>query len=255
MTRKIAITLRKGGSGKTTTAVNLAAGLRQLGQRVLLVDLDPQANATLAVGINPLALPYNINHLFTSIDVRPRDAIHHLPTDLDLLPSHPDLGVTETSMKASQVGVLRGMLQAIEDDYDFIILDTPPSESFLAINALAYADEVIIPLQAHYLAVHGLEQAMEQIENVRQGLNPSLRISGILPTMVNQRTNIARMILDDVREKYPTLVYPFQIDFSIKHAEASLAGLPVVLFEPNSTGAQAYRKLAETVLHDKQART
>jgi len=248
MAKKIAITLRKGGSGKTTTAVNLAAALVQLNHRTLLVDLDPQANATFAVGLNPLTLEYSVNHLFRTNDVGVREVIAKTTFGLDVLPSHPDLSSTEAGMTATQVGIIRGLLEPLEDQYDFIIIDTPPSESYLTANALAYVDQVIIPLQAHFLAMQGLGQAIEQVDNVRTGLNPKLRIAGILPTMVNQRTNLAKTVLDEVRATYPDTVYPFSVEFSIKHAEASLAGVPIVIFDPDHNGAIAYKKLAETLL-------
>lgn len=248
MARKLAITLRKGGSGKTTTAVNLAAGLHLYHKRVLLVDLDPQANATLAVGIDPMTLPKNINHLFTTIDTTPREIVTTTSFGLPLLPSHPDLALTESGMKATQVGMLRSLLEPLENDYDVIVIDTPPSESYLAVNALAVADEVIIPLQAHYLALQGLAQALTQVEQVKNGLNPKLTVAGILPTLVNARTNISRAVLDEVKRSYPELLYPFGIEYSVKHSEASLAGQPIVLYDPEHQGAQAYLALARRFL-------
>jgi len=248
MAKKIAITLRKGGSGKTTTAINLAASLHKKGKRVLLVDLDPQANATVSIGIDPYAIPYNINHLFTDIAVQPHQVIVQDSHGLHLLPSHPDLAQTEAGMKATQIGLLKGMLEPLEDSYDFIIIDTPPSESYLAVNALAYADEVIIPLQAHFLALQGLSQALQQIEQVKQGLNPKLKVAGILATMVNPRTNISRVVLEQVQEAYPELLYPFWVDYSVKHSEATLAGVPIIYFDQFHSGSEAYNKLADTLL-------
>ena len=245
MARKIAVTLRKGGSGKTTTAVNLAAALHLAGKRVLLIDLDPQANATLAVGIDPTTLSKNINHLFTTLDTAPRDVITQTSFGLAILPSHPDLAQTENGMKATQVGMLRGLLEPLESVYELIIIDTPPSESFLTVNALAAADEVILPLQAHYLAVQGLAQSLTKVAQVKNGLNPHLVVAGILPTLVNARTNISKAVLDDVKQNYPDLVYPFGIDYSVKHSEASLAGEPIVLYAPSHQGARAYTQLAE----------
>ena len=244
MARKIAVTLRKGGSGKTTTAVNLATALHLQGKRVLLVDLDPQANATLAVGIDPTTLPKHVNHLFTTIDTAPAEVVTTTTFGLPLLPSHPDLALTESGMKATQVGMLRGLLDPLEQTYEFIIIDTPPSESYLTVNALAAADEVIIPLQAHYLALQGLAQALTQIEQVRNGLNPRLVVAGILPTLVNARTNISRAVLDEVKCNYAELLYPIGIEYSVKHSEASLAGLPIVIYDSHHQGAQAYMELA-----------
>lgn len=248
MAKKIAVTLRKGGSGKTTTAVNLATALHKKGKKVLLVDLDPQANATLAVGIDPTSLPLNINHLFTRIDLQPQEVIIETSFGLPILPSHPDLAQTEAGMKATQVGVLKGLLEPLEKLYEYIVIDTPPSESYLTVNALASADEVLIPLQAHYLALQGLAQALTQVEQVKNGLNPSLKIAGILPTMVNARTNISKAVIDEVKANYPKLLYPIEIDYSVKHSEASLAGQPIIIYDPSHAGAIAYMKLAETVL-------
>lgn len=248
MAKKIAVTLRKGGSGKTTTAVNLATALHKMGKKVLLVDLDPQANATLAVGIDPTTLPLNINHLFTRIDLQPAEVIIQTPFGLHILPSHPDLAQTEAGMKATQVGVLKGLLEPLDKIYDYIVIDTPPSESYLTVNALASADEVLIPLQAHYLALQGLAQALTQVEQVKNGLNPALKIAGILPTMVNARTNISKAVIDEVKASYPKLLYPIEIDYSVKHSEASLAGQPIIIYDPTHSGAIAYMKLAEAVL-------
>lgn len=248
MARIIAVTLRKGGSGKTTTAVNLATALHKKGKRTLLVDLDPQANATISVGINPLKLSKHINTLFTDINAKINEAIIKTSFGLPLLPSHPDLADTEAGMRATQIGLLKGLLEPIKDKFDFIVIDTPPAESYLTVNAMAVADEIIIPLQAHYLAMRGLQDAIEEIDQVRQGLNPSLKIAGILPTMVNNRTNIAKTVLEAVTESYGSYLYPFQVDFSIKHSEATLAGLPIVLYDPTHQGSLAYTQLANKVV-------
>jgi len=249
MAEKYVVTLRKGGCGKTTTAVNLAACLQLAGKRTLLVDLDPQANATISVGINPLDLKLSINDVFTSIDVQPPDVILTTSYGLSVLPSHPDLAKTEAGMQATQVGMLRGMLGPIEDQYDYIIIDTPPSESYLSVTALAYGDWVLIPVQAHFLATQALAQAMQDIQRVKQGLNPGLKIRGILFTMVNARTNISKAVLDEVRSRYPEYVLPIEVGFSIRHVEASLAGVPMVIFDPNHPGSIAYKELAKVVLH------
>lgn len=248
MAHKIAVAIRKGGSGKTTTAVNLATALLLKGKRVLLIDLDSQANATLAVGIDPFTLEKHINHLFTRIDVTPEEVVTHTSFGLSLLPAHPDLSETENGMKATQVGMLRALLEPFEETYDVIVIDTPPSEGHLTVSALAAVDEVIIPLEAHYLAMQGLAQALTQIGQVRHGLNPKIKVAGVLPTKVNARTNISRIVLDEARNSYPDLLYPFTIDFSVKHIEASLAGQPIVLYDTSHPGAIAYTQLAERFL-------
>ena len=248
MAKKIAISLRKGGSGKTTTAINLATALYKKGKKVLLVDLDPQANATISVGIDPLSLDKHINTLFTDINCKVEEAITKTDFGLTILPAHPDLAETEAGMRATQIGLLKGLLEPIDKDFDFIVIDTPPAESYLAVNALAVADEVVIPLQAHYLAMRGLQEAIEEIEQVKKGLNPKLKIAGILPTMVSNRTNIAKTVLEAVTEAYGRYLYPFQVDFSIKHTEATLAGLPIVIYDPKHQGSVAYMKLADLVI-------
>ena len=178
--RKIAIRIKKGGGSKSTAAINLATSLHQKGKkknlRVLLVDLDPQANATLAVGIDPKTLPKNINHLFTDVSVHPTDVIVQTSYGLDVLPSHPDLSNTESGMQATQLGVVRSLLEPIENLYDFIILDTPPAKSYLSVSAVVAADEVLLPLQVHYLALQGLGETLDEIEQVKKGLNPGITL-------------------------------------------------------------------------------
>lgn len=248
MARKITISLRKGGSGKTTTAVNLATALHQRGKRTLLVDLDPQAHSTLSVGVDPLSQRVQINTLLTDAGVKPEGAIIKTGFGLSLLPAHPDLASTEAGMEATQVGVLGALLRPLDESFDFIVVDTPPAESFLTVGALAASDEVIIPLQAHYLAMRGLQDALEEIEQVKKGLNPSLKVGGILPVMVSNRTNIAKTVLEAVRRSHGRFLYPIQVNFSIKHAEASLAGLPIVIYAPKHQGSKAYLKLANLVI-------
>lgn len=247
MARIITVAMRKGGSGKTTTTINLAAALAQRGKKVLLVDLDPQANATAAVGVNPLDVKHHVGDLLSSEDVYPMDVIVQTPHGLDLMPSHVDLAKIEGGMQTHDVYALKTLLEPLKTQYDYIIVDTPPSESNLTASALAFANEVIIPLQAHYFAIEGLAQALDMISKVKRGLNKNIKVAGILPTMVNSRTNISKVVIEAARDAHGKLVYPFVVDYSVRHPEATLEGVPLVLNDPKHSGAVAYIKLAEAI--------
>ncbi len=246
----LSVVLRKGGGGKTTTAVNLASALHQKGHKTLLVDLDDQANATISVGINPFSLSQSINTLFTHIDVTPKDVIVTTEHGLSVLPATEALAQTAAGMSATQIGVLKPIIAALRSDYEYIVIDTPPSHSYLSISALVASDKVLIPLQTHYLAMDGLARVMEDIRRVKNGLNPSLEVLGILPTMVQPNTNIAKTVLENVKRQYAHLLLPVEIRYSIKHVESSLVGQPIVMYAPSHEGAQEYVKLAE-VIYDK----
>ncbi|MGH7239472.1 MAG: ParA family protein, partial [Candidatus Saccharimonadales bacterium] len=213
MARTLAIAMRKGGSGKTTTAVNLAAALSLRGKKVLLVDLDPQANATVAIGINPLEAKYHVGSLLADPSIDPKKVLYSTNYGLYILPSHVDLAKTESGMTATDLHSFKSMMEPLAAEFDYVLVDTPPSESMLTANALTFANEVIIPLQAHYFAMEGLAQAMEQVEKVKRGLNKDVRVIGILPTMVNPRTNIAKSVIEAAQSAYPELVYPFAVDY------------------------------------------
>ena len=257
MAKKLAVGVRKGGSAKTTTAINLATALHLRGKRVLLVDVDPQANATLAVGLNPKQLTRSINDLFVS-DMPPKEAIAHTAFGLAILPAHRRLSETQAGMKVTQLGRLRAILALLEDEYDFIVIDTPPGEGHLGACVLIAADEVLIPVQAEYLAVHGLGDTLSEIEEVRSGLNPHLKVVGILPTHFHPRTNLGKTVLEMLKSSCGQLLLsgsqvpedsgtqiPIKIEYSIKHSEASLAGQPIVLYDPRHQGAIAYQQIAE----------
>lgn len=247
MSKVISIALRKGGSGKTTTAVNLASALQLRGHKTLLIDLEHTANATISVGIDPFALTASINTLFTDVDAQPQDVLVKTDYGLTVLPATEDLEQTEAGMTATHIGLLKPLVEALRDHFDFIIIDTPPGKSYLSLSALVASDYVLIPLQTHYLAMQGLVRILDDVRKVKKGLNPHLEILGILPTMVQPYTNISKTVLQNVLEQYTDLVLPLEIKYSVKHAEASLIGQPIVIYSPSHEGAREYFKLAEVI--------
>lgn len=251
MAKKIAVSIRKGGSSKTTTATNLATSLYLRGKKVLLVDLDPQANATLAVGIDPLSQELNIVTLFSKDDVNTKDVITTSHFGLSVIPSHPDLAKIEQGIGTLDFDLLEGILGLVDGDFDYIVIDTPPAESKLTLNALATADEVLIPLQAHFLALQGLQQALEEIKIIQKKINKGLVITGVLPTQVQLQTNMAKMIMEQLQTEYPELILPYHIEFSVRFVESQLAGVPLVLYDPEHKASKNYFNLAERVINGK----
>jgi chromosome partitioning protein len=246
--RKIAIFIPKGGVGKTTTAVNLAAALHiNHSKRVLLVDLDPQASATAFLGIDPEAGERNINNLLNDVGVQTTDVIAHTESGVDLLPSHPDLAENIPGMKGPRYQLLRDILEPVEENYDHIIIDSPPQESGLTWNILGYAKEVVIPLEAHYLSARGLADALSKLE-MAKGINPDLQIKGILMTKVNPGVNIHKAYIEQIQENSPGLVFPFMIGLAVAHQEAASAGQPIIVYDPTHPGSIAYDQLAKEFL-------
>jgi chromosome partitioning protein len=243
----ICIAIRKGGVGKTTSAVNIATALQLKGYKTLLIDLEHTANATISIGINPYNLKKSIADLFTSIEVKPQDIIIQTSYGLSAIPANSDLEKVEAGMTASMVGILKPIIAPLRELFDFIIIDTPPGKSLLSTSALIASDSVLIPLEPHYLALLGLDEILEDIAKVRKGLNPELSIFGILPTKVQINPKVTRDILSEVERKYPDLLLPYRIKFAIKNVAASLQGDPLVIYDPTDETALEYIQLAEAI--------
>lgn len=250
MGRIYALANQKGGVGKTTTAVNLGAYLANAGKRVLLVDADPQANATSSLGVDKNALTRSVYDMLVGSE--PAASLTTLTqcAGLDLLPASPALAGAEIELVAlaGRELRLRRALGPMRPRYDFILIDTPPSLGMLTINALTAADGVLIPIQCEYLPLEGLTQLLRTVELVRQSLNPDLIIRGLIMTMYDARTNLSRQVVDEIRQHFATTAFRAVIPRSIKISEAPSFGEPLVTFAPESSGAQAYAALCNEFL-------
>jgi chromosome partitioning protein len=247
--RVLAVANQKGGVGKTTTAVNLGAALAELGQHVLLVDLDPQANATTGVGVDPHEQKLSIYEVLLE-DAPVAEAVVPTPTQgLDVLPSSLELAGAEIELVSafSRESKLRNALQPAIQRYDTVLIDCPPSLGLLTINGLTAADEVLVPLQCEYYALEGLGQLVRNVELVRRNLNPGLQVSTIVLVMFDARTNLADEVAQEVRRHFPEKVCTTVIPRNIRVSEAPSFGQPITTFDPTSRGAIAYRALAREV--------
>jgi chromosome partitioning protein len=241
--RIYALANQKGGVGKTTTAINLAACLAEAGERALVVDLDPQANATSGLGMRA-----NGTSSYDLLDGTPLQELtkHTKFANLDLVPSKPELAgaVVELAQRADGERYLAQSLASGSSQYDFVFLDCPPSLGPLTVNALAAADRVLVPVQAEYYALEGLSQLMQSIELIRRRLNPQLGIGGVLLTMVDTRTRLAQDVEAEVRKHFGPLVFTATVPRSVRLAEAPSHGLPAIAYDRQSRGADAYWKVA-----------
>ena len=247
--RVIALANQKGGVGKTTTTVNLGAALAELDHRTLVIDLDPQGNATTGLGINSHVLDYSIYDVLLS-DVPLEDCIESTSVrNLFLAPASLDLAGAEIELVPafSREMRLRNAINAVKADYDYILIDCPPSLGLLTVNALAAADEVMVPIQCEYYALEGLSQLQHNIELVKKNLNPSLELSSIVLVMYDGRTKLAAEVRDEVRGWFGPKVCRNVIPRNIKLSEAPSYGQPITTFDPSSRGAVAYRELAREV--------
>ncbi|MBH1988448.1 MAG: ParA family protein [Myxococcaceae bacterium] len=249
MGRIIAVVNQKGGVGKTTTAVNVAAGLALLKHRVLLLDLDPQGNASSGFGIFADRDSATIYQVLIK-KAKLQDAI--LPTQVDrleIVPSNIQLAGAEVELVGtlSRETHLKRVLQNLESDYHYIILDCPPSMGLLTINALTAAEEVLVPLQCEYYALEGLSHLLETIELVRGSLNPSLKLAGLVLTLYDSRNKICRQVVDEAHQHFPEKVYKSIIPRNVRLSEAPSHGMPAVVYDASSKGSKAYMGLAKEI--------
>lgn len=252
MTRVVSIANQKGGVGKTTTAVNLAAALIEKGRRVLAIDLDPQGHLTINMGCRrPDDLELSVYNVLTDHRVDLADVrLHSESTGVDFLPANIELSGAELQLvtELGRESVLKDKLEPVLDEYDFVVIDCPPSLGLLCVNALVASTDVIIPLQCEYFGMKGMQQLQRTIDRVRAKLNPRLRIAGILPTIYKARTLHSQEVLELVRERYGAEVFDVTVDASIRFAETPLAGQSILQYAPSSPGARAYRALADRVI-------
>jgi chromosome partitioning protein; transcriptional regulator len=249
MARVIAVTNQKGGVGKTTTSINVAYFLSKMGKRTLIIDFDPQGNATSGLGIDKQELGATMAEVIMR-QIRLAKVV--LPTeykDLYLAPSTSHLANTEVEL-AQADGRFARLREALNGviDYDYIIIDSPPSLSLLTVNGLVAADYVLLPVQAEFYALEGLGQLLESMKLIRKGLNPSLKLLGVLPTMMDSRTTLSSQVYDEIKKYFPDKIFKTTIPRNIRLAEAPSHGAPVGVYDRFSKGSRAYKALAKEIV-------
>lgn len=250
MGRIIAITNQKGGVGKTTTAINLAASLAEANQKILLLDFDPQGNATSGFGIEIDDAENTIYNVLTEECSMDEAILVDVIDNLDLIPSDMNLAAADIEFVSQEDKnlILKNLITPYINKYDYIIIDCPPSLGTITVNALTAANSVIIPIQCEYYALEGLNQVLNTIGIVQQGLNTDLVVEGIVFTMYDGRNKLSQQVVETVRENYNGNIYETLIPRNVRLAEAPSHGLPITLYESSSTGADSYRKLAAEVM-------
>jgi chromosome partitioning protein len=257
VTKIYAFVNQKGGVGKTTTTISLAACFARMGQRVLMIDLDPQANATSCLGVDKRTVRNGAYELLIGSCTPVAAILRNEQLGLSLIPSSPNLTGAEVELigEEGREFKLRNALTEILGSYDYLLVDSPPSLGILTLNALVAADDgAVIPVQCEYLALEGLSQLIQTIGRVRASFNPRLEVRGVVMTMFDGRTNLAAQVIEEVRSHFPGKVFPSVIPRSVRLAEAPSHGIPISVYAPASAAAAAYQNLAEHILKADGAR-
>ena len=250
MGRIIAIANQKGGVGKTTTAINLSACLADKGKKVLAVDMDPQGNMNSGLGLDKESIEKTVYDMIIGEsdieEVLQKEAMENL----DVLPTNIDLSAAEIELidVENKEFIVRNSIQKIRDNYDFVIIDCPPSLSMLTINAMTTADSVLVPIQCEYYALEGLSQLIHTVELVKDRLNPDLEIEGVVFTMYDARTNLSLQVVENVKDNLQQNIYKTIIPRNIRLAEAPSYGMPINQYDPKSAGSESYMRLADEVI-------
>jgi len=251
MGKIIAVAQHKGGTGKTTTCINLGASLCDMGKTVLVVDLDPQASFTVSMGINPLQVEKSIHQVLVDPNVDMKSTILRRPTlNFSIVPSHVDLAMAESEL-AGRIGrekALHKKLVPLKEDFDYIFIDCPPTLGILVVNALAAADSILIPIQCEPLTLYGVKNLLQIINLIREDVNPSLKIEGVLRTMYDRRTKLSEEVSGNIQQTFGSLVFSTIIYRHIKFAEGPVHEMPINFYASRSLGAEEYRNLAKEIL-------
>jgi len=254
MGKAIVVANQKGGVGKTTTSINLSASLAELGKKVLLIDVDPQGNATSGVGIDKNDIENSVYDIMLGeisarecmIEVEDIPGLFVIPSDVNLAGAEIELIDTD-----DREYVLKNSIDYVKEDFDYIIIDCPPSLNMLTVNAMTTADSILVPIQCEYYALEGISQLVHTIQIVQERLNPELEIDGVVFTMYDARTNLSNDVVDTVRDNLQARIYNTIIPRNVKLAEAPSNGLPINIYDPKSTGAESYRALAKEIIERK----